>query len=177
MPLEIERRFLVKAEAWRQHVHWVADLRQGYLVSREDGFTVRVRLQEPLDAPPEAWLTLKARADPTLPAHARLELEYPIPLEDGQALLNLADRHVEKRRYGLRLPGGDWVVDEFRGDNSPLVIAEAELLSAEEELLIPPWCGPEITGIHSLSNAALADKSWQDWREEERNSLWHPAKS
>lgn len=174
MPLEIERRFLVRDETWRRHVHWVAELRQGYLASREDGFTVRVRLQEQADAPSQAWLTLKARADPALPAHARLELEYPIPLEDGHALMGLAQGRVEKRRYGLQLPGGDWVLDVFLGANEPLVIAEVELRSVEDELLIPPWCAREITGIHSLSNSSLAQRPWQAWQQAERNSLWPP---
>ena len=45
MPLEIERRFLVTGPGWRAHAEEPQHLRQGYLASSEDGFTVRVRLR------------------------------------------------------------------------------------------------------------------------------------
>lgn len=55
MALEIERRFLVQGSGWRDQVCWEARLRQGYLRSDSDGFTVRVRLSS---------------AEPSAPAHA-----------------------------------------------------------------------------------------------------------
>ena len=42
------------------------------------------------------------------------------------------------------------------GSNSSLKIAEIELNSESEEIQVPSWCGQEITGIKSLSNASLA---------------------
>ncbi|MEB3168845.1 MAG: CYTH domain-containing protein [Cyanobium sp.] len=44
MALEIERRFLVRGHDWRSRVSWQARLRQGYLRSDADGFTLRVRM-------------------------------------------------------------------------------------------------------------------------------------
>ena len=45
----------------------------------------------------------------------------------------------------------------------PLVLAEVELASAQADLLIPPWCGEEITGESRWSNAVLAQHPVQSW--------------
>jgi CYTH domain-containing protein len=186
MALEIERRFLVTDPGWRRHVAWEAELRQGYLVSGADGLTLRVRSSR-RGAEEEAWLTLKAppttpRTATTTPATTpatasgisgleRLEFEYPVPLADAAALLELAGTELRKRRYGLDLPGGDWVLDVFEGANAPLVVAEVELECADQPFHLPPWCGTELTGRHALSNAALARRPLQAWSEAERHSL------
>lgn len=183
MALEIERRFLVCDEGWRPHVRWQAELCQGYLVDAGPGLTLRVRLSEPAGLEPEAWLTIKA--PPPEPAGApvaaleplaltRLEYEYPIPLEDARGLLALAGPRVAKRRHGLDLPGGDWVLDVFAEANAPLVVAEVELASAGDPLVIPPWCGREITSRHDLSNAALARRPLASWSREEQRQLFTP---
>jgi CYTH domain-containing protein len=187
MALEIERRFLVTDPGWRRHVAWEAELRQGYLVSGADGLTLRVRSSR-RGAEEEAWLTLKAPPPITTTAATtpaaittaatsaisgleRLEFEYPVPLADAAALLDLAGTELRKRRYGLDLPGGDWVLDVFEGANAPLVVAEVELERADQPLHLPPWCGTELTGRHALSNAALARRPLQAWSEAERQSL------
>ena len=171
MPLEIERRFLVSGEGWRAHVAWAAELSQGYLLNRADGLTARIRLQQQLNQNHQSWLTIKAVPHSGAPAHTRLEFEYPIPVEDAEELLKHAPWRVEKRRHGLHLPGGDWVLDVFSGENSPLVIAEVELQHPEAALQIPPWCGREVTGLYKFSNAALACHPWQGWSDEERQAF------
>ena len=172
MALEIERRFLVRGDQWQAQVRSSEQLAQGYLVSREDGFTLRVRLVDR----DHAWLTLKAAVPSgAMPSAAeaseavrapaaeaatvpliRQEFEYAIPRADGEALLAQAPYQVSKRRYGLDLAGGDWVLDVFEGANAPLLVAEVELPNATAAVVVPPWCGPEISGRHDLSNAALA---------------------
>lgn len=173
MALEIERRFLVSGEDWRAHVSWEAELHQGYLLNREDGLTARVRLQQQGNGDTRAWLTIKAVAESDAPSHARLEFEYPIPVDDALALLRLSSWQVNKRRHGLNLPGGEWVLDVFSGHNFPLVVAEVEIERPEDSPSIPSWCVKEITGMHQLSNAALAHLPIQDWAETERHSLWN----
>lgn len=163
MALEIERRFLVRGSAWRQHIRWQAPLRQGYLLATDEGLTVRVRL----GAGEQAWLTLKAAAG----AIARHEFEYPIPAADAEAMLALAPVQLSKVRYGLDLPGGDWVLDVFEGANAPLVLAEVELTDLEDPLSAPPWCCQEVTGQHSLSNAALARRPLASWSDSERRPV------
>jgi len=186
--LEIERRFLVVGEGWRHHSLWERSLHQGYLVAAADGLTLRVRTTAPLAeaGPPEAagvgdrpepssqaFLTLKAAPPAAFsgPALCRLEFEYPIPLGDAEELLSVAAASLRKRRHGLDLSGGDWVLDVFEGDNAPLVLAEVELASADQAVLIPPWCGREVTGRHELSNAALAHPPFARWSEAQRREL------
>lgn len=190
MALEIERRFLVHGDGWRQHVLERAHLRQGYLVSGSDGLTLRVR-SSTMDAPSGtapgaeaagggetagAWLTLKAPVPAPVAAGqpdglVRQEFEYPIPLADARELMALAPLQISKWRHSLSLPGGDWVVDVFEAANAPLVLAEVELASADQSPPLPPWCAQEVTGRHELSNAALAREPLQGWSAERLSSL------
>ncbi|AII48330.1 adenylate cyclase [Synechococcus sp. KORDI-52] len=162
MALEIERRFLVRSDAWRSCAGPAQALRQGYLAASAEGVTVRMRLR----GTDQAWLTLKAAADAA--GLVRHEFEYPIPVADAEALWELAPHRLEKVRYVLDHPGGDWVVDCFHGGNAPLLLAEVELASAQVDLLIPAWCGEEITGQSRWSNAVLAQHPVQSWPEQER---------
>jgi len=164
MALEIERRFLVHGEQWREAIRWQAQLQQGYLVSGPQGVTVRVRT-----AKQEAWLTLKTAGSAN--GLVRQEFEYPIPLEDARSLLDLAPSQLSKWRYGLNWPGGDWVLDVFEGSNAPLVVAEVELQDPEQPVPIPACCVLELTGRPALSNAALAQHPLADWPEHRRQQL------
>jgi CYTH domain-containing protein len=164
MALEIERRFLVHGEQWRDAIRSQAQLQQGYLVSGPQGFTVRVRT-----AKQEAWLTLKTAGSAN--GLVRHEFEYPIPLEDARNLLDLAPSQLSKWRYGLNWPGGDWVLDVFEGSNAPLVVAEVELQNPDQPVPIPACCVLELTGRPSLSNAALAHHPLAHWPEYQRQQL------
>lgn len=164
MALEIERRFLVRGHAWQSLVAWRRPLRQGYLAGSADGLTLRVRSDAEA-----AWLTLKYPLLGCNPgALAREEFEYTIPLGDAEALLQRSASSLRKVRHGLNLPGGDWVLDVFEGENAPLVIAEVELESADQQVEIPCWCCREISGLGCFSNAALAQQPFAHWPAEER---------
>ncbi|MEY4771840.1 CYTH domain-containing protein [Vulcanococcus sp.] len=160
MALEIERRFLVCGEAWRPLVRWTRALQQGYLAGSADGLTLRVRS----DGGDGAWLTLKYPAA----GIARQEFEYAIPPADAEALLERSGSRVCKARHGLALPGGDWVLDVFSGDNAPLVIAEVELEQADQAITLPAWCSLEITSLGQFSNAALAQRPFASWTSAEQ---------
>ena len=166
MAFEIERRFLVRGEQWRAHIAWQARLQQGYLSASADGFTTRVRS----DGAGGAWLTLKCAAADQGPV-VRHEFEYPIPPADAEALLALSPAVLSKCRYGLDLPGGEWVLDVFEEANAPLVIAEVELSSAEQALAPPSWCVAEITGEGRFSNAALSAVPLGSWAAADRAAL------
>jgi adenylate cyclase len=160
MALEIERRFLVAGDGWRDHVRWSRNLQQGYLAGSPTGLTLRVRS----DGAGAAWLTLKYPAA----GIARHEFEYAIPSADAAALLERSEARLLKCRYGLDLPGGDWVLDLFEAENAPLVIAEVELESEQQSLELPGWCCREITGLGAFSNAALAQRPFASWSAAER---------
>lgn len=172
MALEIERRFLVcpgpagAVQPWDTHVTWQARLQQGYLSASAEGFTTRVRS----DGRGGAWLTLKC-GTPGSEGLVRHEFEYAIPAVDAEALLELCPSALRKWRYGLDLPGGDWVLDVFEEANAPLVIAEVELSAPTQPVAVPPWCVQEITGQGRFSNAALAADPLATWSAEARQSL------
>ena len=74
----------------------------------------------------------------------------------SNGLIRLSKYKITKTRYQLEINKKNWVVDVFEESNSCLKIAEIELNSESEEIQVPSWCGKEITGIKSLSNASLA---------------------
>ena len=168
MALEIERRFLVLGEGWRNHAGPAQPLRQGYLSASPDGVTVRMRVR----GEDQAWLTLKAPADKV--GLTRHEFEYVIPVADAEALWGLAPHRLEKVRHALDLPGGEWVVDCFSGANAPLILAEVELKTADAVFEIPSWCGLEITGESRWANASLAAAPLQSWPEHVRRGYGLP---
>ena len=146
MGIEIERRFLIRNEDWRSQVISSQDFIQAYLNS--DEWTTRIRVINNN----QAYITLKSSINGLL----NYEFEYPIPTKDGMELFKLSKYKISKTRYQIKIDEQNWVVDSFDGKNSSLKIAEIELSSESEHILIPTWCGEEITGIKSLSNASLA---------------------
>ena len=132
---EIERKFLVTSDAYK-HGATPVDMRQGYL-SADPERTVRIRT-----AGVATTLTIKGL---TVGA-TRSEFEYAIPADDADALLALCVAPlIEKTRYHVRLGTHVWEVDEFRGDNLGLVVAEVELRSEDEAFTLPAWVGREVT--------------------------------
>ena len=148
MALEIERRFLIKNEDWKSQVLRSEDFSQAYLTSDIDQWTVRVRIIDN----DHAYITLKS----SLNGLINYEFEYSIPIKDAIELIQLSKYKITKTRYQLKINNQSWVVDLFDGSNSSLKIAEIELNNESEEIQVPSWCGLEITGIKSLSNASLA---------------------
>ena len=148
MGIEIERRFLVENDDWRSQIIRNEDFSQAYLNSNVDEWATRVRIIDNK----KSYLTIKS----SLNGLINYEFEYSIPLQDAVELIKLSKYKITKTRYQLLINKKNWVVDIFNGSNSSLTIAEIELNSASEEIQVPSWCGQEITGIKSLSNASLA---------------------
>ena len=123
MAKEIERKFLVAHQAWRESVNTINVFRQGYL-SYDSERTVRVRATEVT-----GYLTIKGITE----GLTRDEFEYEIPLADALALLQLCERPaIEKKRYIVPNGAHVWEVDVFEGVNEGLVVAEIELGSEDE---------------------------------------------
>ncbi|MGH2413508.1 MAG: CYTH domain-containing protein, partial [Microcystaceae cyanobacterium] len=96
---------------------------------------------------------------------SREEFEYPIPLEDAQMMLdNLCDRPlIEKTRYKIQQGGLVWEVDEFRGDNQGLIIAEVELVNENQIVELPDWIGLEVSHDARYFNFNLMKNSYSKW--------------
>ena len=155
MAKEIERKFLVKGDAWRALAKGTT-YRQGYLNSAKER-TVRVRTAED-----KAFLTIKGL---TLGA-TRAEYEYAIPFDEGKAMLDaLAEKPlIEKKRYKIPAGGLTWEIDEFLGDNAGLIVTEVELKSEDQAFERPAWLGDEVTGDPRYYNANLIKKPFTRWR-------------
>lgn len=166
MALEIERKFLVTGDAWREAAHEVVPMAQGYIndmAAMDNGTqkaSVRVRIQGD-----QAFLNLKSREL----GHTRQEFDYSIPVADARALLALCVGGViDKRRHYVRHEGHLWEVDEFLGDNAGLVVAEIELGNADETFVKPAWLGKQVTDSLRYYNLALASRPYSAWTDHER---------
>jgi CYTH domain-containing protein len=157
MAKEIERKFLVVGDAWRAGAAPGIAYRQGYLSAGSDaGCTVRVRL-----GGGRAYLTVKGPAA----GAARDEYEYPIPPADAAEMLErlCAGGTVEKVRHLVPFAGRTWEVDEFGGENAPLVVAEVEIECEDAAVRLPPWLGAEVTDDPRYTNAALGRTPFSRW--------------
>ena len=148
MAIEIERRFLVKNEDWKLKGIISEEFSQAYLNSNPDEWTIRIRIIDNN----QSYITLKSFIN----GFVNYEFEYQIPKQDALELFKLSKHKITKTRYQLKINKKNWVIDSFSGSNSSLKIAEIELSSESEKIEVPSWCGKEITGIKSLSNASLA---------------------
>ncbi len=168
MGIEIEKKFLILGDGWREAAHAVLPMAQGYIndigaMDRgEQRASVRIRIQGEA-----AFLNLKSREL----GHTRQEFEYPVPVDDARALLALCVGGViDKRRHLVRHAGHLWEVDEFLGDNAGLVVAEIELSQAGESFVKPDWAGREVTDARRYYNLALASRPYSGWSDAERDA-------
>lgn len=148
MAKEIERKFLVAGDAWRDQVQSSRAITQAYIVSADEK-SVRVRRYDDGGA----RLTIKIGA----PGLVREEFEYDIPDEDADELIrHHIGRPIEKVRH--RVPAGTFTfeVDEFGGALRGLVLAEVELADADAAPDLPDWLGREVTGEEAFENRCLA---------------------
>jgi adenylate cyclase len=154
--VEIERKFLVAGEDWRTLATGRAHIRQAYLTDDEGHASIRVRIKD--DG--SAVLTIKSQGTEL----RRLELEYPIPPADAEALIALRrGAVVEKVRHVVPYAGATWEVDVFAGENAGLIIAEVELPHEDTRLELPPWIGAEVTGRSEYYNSSLAARPFRRW--------------
>lgn len=155
MPLEIERKFLVvgdfKAEAYNHE-----EIVQGYLSSVPER-TVRIRIKGE-----KAYITIKGKSD-----HAgisRYEWEKEIEIDEARELIQLCEPGIiDKIRYYIKKGKHTFEVDEFRGDNKGLIMAEIELGNENESFIKPDWLGKEVTGDRRYYNASLGKVPYTKW--------------
>lgn len=167
MAVEIERKFLVRTDAWRKLAQHRLRIAQAYLNHSEalsagrEHCSIRVRITGEA-----ANLNIKSRET----GARRQEFEYPIPLADAENLMMLAcEGRIEKVRHLVQVGGHLWEVDEFAGDNAGLVVAEIELQHENEPFDRPDWLGAEVTDCLRFYNMALAARPFNNWTAEEKS--------
>ena len=158
MATEIERKFLVVNDGWREHVTSHKSMMQGYFAGGGKA-SVRVRISGD-----SANLNIKsATLDVT-----RKEYEIPIAVEDAREMVDLLCEKpvIEKTRHYI--PQGQlmWEVDEFIGDNEGLIVAEIELSDANEVFEKPSWLGKEVSDDTRYYNVCLVKNPYKNWRNE-----------
>ncbi len=158
MGQEIERKFLVRGEGWRGLASGIPYC-QGYIKTVQGDRphrSVRIRI-----AGSQGYLTIKG----PIQGITRSEFEYPIPVAEAREMLeSLCDRPlIEKIRYKIPFQGLTWELDEFLGENQGLLIAEVELLSESQDIVLPDWVGEEVTGDRRYYNSALANHPFSAW--------------
>ncbi|NEO28017.1 MAG: CYTH domain-containing protein [Kamptonema sp. SIO4C4] len=154
MAQEIERKFLVKGEDWRNLGRGEV-YRQGYFPT-EEGCTIRVRV-----VGDRAYLTIKGKTQGV----SRTEFEYTIPVAEAEEMLEtLCDRPlIEKTRYRINYHNFIWEIDEFQGENAGLILAEVELSSEEQEIPLPAWIGQEVSHDPRYFNINLMKFPYRYW--------------
>lgn len=157
MPLEIERKFLLLNDSYKEasvsHSHIV----QGYICS-ERGRTVRVRLRDG-----HAFLTIKGPSSNG--GLSRYEFEKEISIDEGRNLIKLCQGGlIEKTRWLVPVGKHVFEVDEFAGDNEGLVVAEVELSAEEEKFERPDFLGEEVTGNRAYYNSMLRERPFKSWK-------------
>ncbi len=154
--IEIERKFLIKSDAFKSEAVSQDRIVQGFLNTHEER-TVRVRINGDF-----GYLTVKGKSNET--GISRFEWEKEISLDDAEALISLCEEGIiEKTRYAV--PKGQHIfeVDEFHGANKGLIIAEIELNNEDEVYVQPDWLGDEVTGDIKYYNSKLSKNPFKTW--------------
>ena len=161
--MEIERKFLVRNDAYKREAYAARHILQGYINSGR-GCTVRVRLRDD-----EAFLTIKGLSlDGGL---SRYEFEKAITRDEGEHLMQLCEPGIiDKTRYLVDFEGHTFEVDEYHGDNDGLVIAEVELHAADEPFTKPDFIGDEVTGDRRYYNSHLRRLPYKFWKDTENGA-------
>jgi len=155
MGTEIERKFLVHSDAWREGAKPM-ECAQGYLAAGPP-VSVRVRIMDG-----RAMLNIKTA---TL-SLTRAEYEYEIPMNDAREMIDklCTGSVIKKSRHLIPFAGNTWEVDEFHGDNEGLVVAEIELDAEDASFEKPSWAGEEVSHDPRYLNSHLSQNPYCNWK-------------
>ena len=156
MAVEIERKFLVKNDSFKKASFAKKKIKQGYLNSNKNR-TVRIRVIDD-----KAFMTVKGTSNAS--GTSRFEWEKPISKDHGLALMELAlPGRIQKSRFTVHHNGFCFEVDEFKGENQGLILAEIELTHAQQSFDRPQWLGQEVTQDPRYYNAQLSLQPFTQW--------------
>ena len=156
MGLEIERKFLVKNDDFKQESYQHTTIKQGFLNSNKNRI-VRIRITDTL-----AFITVKGKSN--LSGTTRFEWEKEINIHEAEELLLLCEPSIiEKIRYYIQKGNHTFEIDVFSGKNKGLIVAEIELASENESFEKPDWLGKEVTGTIKYYNSNLSNHPYKNW--------------
>ncbi|MGO1585589.1 CYTH domain-containing protein [Mesonia sp.] len=155
---EIERKFLLKSNSFKDEAYASYSIQQAYLNSHKER-TTRIRITGE-----EAFITVKGKSSKS--GLSRFEWEKNIPVAEAEELLQLCEPgKIEKTRYLIKVGKHTFEVDEFYKDNEGLTVAEVELTSETEQVKLPDWLGKEVTGDKRYYNSYLVQNPYKNWKE------------
>ena len=155
MALEIERRFLVKNNNWKEFITKKIIIEQGYLSKSLNDWIIRIRFTGK-----DYEIALKKHIE----SFTNFEFEYSIPRNDGETIMSNLSNTIRKERFYLEIEKKFWIIDCFKEKNYPLEIAEIELSNEKEDLSLPTFISKEITGLKNFSNFSLTNKPFSKWK-------------
>ncbi len=162
MALEIERRFLVKNDDWKELITKKICIEQGYLSYKLDDWIIRIRFN---------GANFKIALKKHIENFTNFEFEYLIPNSDGEKIMSNLRNTIKKDRFFLEVEKKQWIIDSFKEKNFPLQVAEIELSKEEEAFKLPKFVSKEITGIHNLSNFSLTSYPLSKWNNDDLRIL------
>ena len=154
--IEIERKFLVKNNSFKNDSFKRLSIKQGFLNSNKNR-VVRIRIINK-----KGFITVKGKSNKK--GLSRFEWEKKIPVKEAKKLLKLCEnRVIKKKRYLVKVEKHTFEIDVFKGKNKGLVVAEVELNHEEESFSKPDWLGKEVTGETKYYNSELSKVPFNDW--------------
>ena len=157
MALEIERRFLIKNDNWKEFITRKVFIEQGYLSKSLDDWIIRIRF---------TGTEFKIAFKKHIENFTNFEFEYAIPRKDGETIMSNLSTTIKKERFFLEVEKKSWIIDCFKEKNYPLEIAEIELSKEQDNLSLPSFISKEITGLTHYSNFSLANNPFSRWKED-----------
>lgn len=153
---EIERKFLITNDSFKENVSKKFRIVQGYL-SIDPQRTVRVRIKGD-----KGYLTIKGKSNTK--GTTRIEIEEEITIEKAEILLKIClPNSIDKTRYEVVIANHIWEIDEFYGKNQGLFLAEIELNNEDDAFQKPLWIGKEVTGNKKYYNSYLSKHPYTTW--------------
>ena len=156
MAIEIERKFLVNSDIYKQFAYDQQYIKQAYLSSHPER-SVRIRIKNDC-----AYITVKGKSSEN--GLSRYEWEKEIPVSEAEELLLMCEPGgINKIRYKVKHEDVIVEIDEFFGENEGLVMAEVELSTEIQEFTKPEWLGAEVTGDKKYYNSMLSKNPYINW--------------
>ena len=154
MSLEIERRFLIKNEQWKEFITHKTFIEQGYLSYDLKDWIIRIRFN---------GKNFKIALKKHIKNFTNYEYEYLIPNSEGEKIMATLTNTIKKERFFLKVNQKNWIIDCFKETNFPLKIAEIELTEEKEKVILPSFLAKEITGLTIYTNLNLTKNPFAKW--------------